>query len=117
MKKYFSPIYISLFLVFVLLPHTVLAQPENFSELLQIFLYILGMALMLLYVGAVLVFVRGIIVFILNTDDEAKRKEGKQWMLWAVVAFFVGITLWGLVGILTGTFDLTPLVIPQLPEG
>jgi len=115
MKKVLYRVFIFSHLLLFAIP--VFAQPANFSEVLQIFLNILGMALMILYVGAVLAFVRGIIVFVLNTSDEAKRKEGKQWMLWAVIAFFVGITLWGLVGILTGTFNLTPLVIPQLPEG
>lgn len=41
--------------------------------------------------------------FILGaTNDEAKTK-GKDLMLWGLIGFFVMVSVWGLVNILTGT--------------
>ncbi len=93
--------------------------PKNFGELLQIFADILGLGISLLYAIGVLVFFYGIALFVWNTDNDAEREKGKQWMLWGVIAFFVGMTLWGIVRILTGTFELggtKAVLIPQLPE-
>lgn len=39
------------------------------------------------------------------TSDDAKEK-GKSLMLWGLVGFFVMVSIWGLVNILTGTFSL-----------
>ena len=71
----------------------------------------------LLYAAAFAAFFYGIVLFIFNTEDDTKRKEGKVWMIWSVIALFVMITIWGIVGILTNTFfgGVTPSLIPQLP--
>ena len=55
---------------------------------------------------ALLYFFWGIAIFIfnLNTDDEKKRSEGKQVMLWGIIALFVMVSLWGIVKILQRTF-------------
>ncbi|MCI0533153.1 hypothetical protein L0Y49_02940 [bacterium] len=100
------------------LPLIAFAAPPNFAGLLQIFINVLGYALILIYVGAILFFVFGIAQFILNTDDEKKREEGKKWMLWAVIALFVGITLWGIINAFVTTLFGGPAIspIPQLPQ-
>ncbi|MCI0542169.1 pilin [bacterium] len=108
---------ISTIAILLLSPMTVFAAPENFAGLLQIFINIFGYTLMLVYVGAILFFIVGIAQFILNTDDEGKREEGKKWMLWSIIALFVGITLWGIVNAFVATFGGPPSApIPQLPE-
>ena len=111
-------IFKKIFLMFLFsTPIAVFAAPGTYAGLLQIFINILGYVLMLVYVAAILFFVVGIAQFVLNTDDEKKRKEGKSWMLWAIIALFVGITLWGIVNAFVATFGGPAFApIPQLPE-
>jgi hypothetical protein len=44
--------------------------------------------------------------FILGASDDKKRADGKTQMLYALVGFFVMISIWGLVNILTNTANL-----------
>jgi succinate dehydrogenase/fumarate reductase cytochrome b subunit len=88
--------------------------PTTFQQLMQLFINLMGQAMGVLYAAAFAVFFWGIVLFILNTDDDKKRAEGKQWMMWGVIALFVMVTLWGIVEVLVGTFHLSNTVIPQL---
>jgi hypothetical protein len=61
----------------------------------------------LLFALALVMFVWGVIkFFIINSDEEAKRAEGKQFMIWGIVALAVMLSVWGLVGILKTTFGI-----------
>ena len=65
---------------------------------------------------AFLYFLWGLSKFILHADDETKRAEGKQIMIWGTVALFVMLTIWGIIALLQNTFvqPITP-VRPTLP--
>ena len=66
---------------------------------------------------AVIVFVIGVIKYIAGADDSAKRTEGRNFMIYGLVALFVMVSVWGLVGVLQGTFGLgNSPVIPQLQD-
>lgn len=60
-------------------------------------------------------FIWGIIQYFLNPDNEEKRKKGKSYMIWGLIALFVMVSMWGLVGVLTKTFGIQTL-IPQLSQ-
>ncbi len=51
-------------------------------------------------------FLWGALKFILNAGEEEKRNQGKQFMLWGIIALAVMISVWGLVNIVTETFDI-----------
>lgn len=95
-----------------LIPQIVFAQDLSsiMNVLVQIFTGVVAVA----SVFAFVFFFRGIAVFIFNTDDEKKREAGKKWMLWGVIAIFVMITIWGLVGYLLDTFSVEALPLPPL---
>lgn len=63
---------------------------------------------------ATVAFIWGIIQFYLNPDNEEKRKKGKSFIIGGLIALFVMLSMWGLVAVLTGTFELSN-TIPQLP--
>lgn len=71
----------------------------------------------LLLTLAVIVFIIGVVKYIAGADEEAKRTEGRNFMIYGLVALFVMVSVWGLVGVIQGTFGLssTP-IIPQLPQ-
>jgi len=54
---------------------------------------------------AVLIFIWGIVQFAI-AGDESQRAEGRQKMIWGVVALGVIVALWGLVALLVQIFGL-----------
>src|SRR3989338_10005333 len=58
-----------------------------------------------LFALAVVMFIWGAVKFlIINAGEEKKREEGKQFMIWGIIALAVMISIWGLVGVLGDTF-------------
>lgn len=53
--------------------------------------------------------------FFLGAADPKNREEGKKFVLWAVIAFAVMISVWGIVRVLAGTFGFEGQSRPCLP--
>lgn len=89
---------------------------ENISQLFDLVGCIIRSSLIpLLITLSVIVFIIGVIKYIAGADDSAKREDGRKFMLYGIVALFVMISIWGLVGILQGTFGLgNTILIPQM---
>lgn len=47
-----------------------------------------------------LFFIWGLVQFILASGDEAAKDVGKRRMIWGVIALFVIVSVWGIVGLL-----------------
>lgn len=79
---------------------------------------ILGVLLPFLVALGVIVFVIGVIQYVIADDEEAKTK-GRSRMIYGIIGMAVIVALWGLVRIVTNTFDLntgTGLTLPVLPQ-
>jgi len=93
------------------------------AQTLQIFIGVIGdivgMLVSICSMLALVVFFYGLGVFILNSGDEKKMEEGKSWMVWSIVAVFVLITIWGIIGFLqktvgnTGDPGKVDIIIPR----
>ena len=68
-----------------------------------------------LFTLATAAFIWGIIQYFLSPNNEEKKKNGKSFMIWGLIALFVMISMWGLVGVLSNTFGIKTL-IPQLSQ-
>ena len=55
---------------------------------------------------ALVVFMWGLIKFIGQAGDEKGVAEGKQRMIWGVVALFLIVTVWGIVALLAQLFGV-----------
>jgi len=88
----------------------------NLTNLINFFTCtIIDSVIPLLFVLSIAGFVYGIMQYFLNPENEEKRKQGKSFMLWGIVALFVMVSIWGLVGILSNTFlGEKPAVMPGL---
>jgi len=79
-----------------------------------------NVAVPLVFALAFIVFIWGVFTyFILGAADGEKRDTGKSFMLYGIIGFFVMISVWGLVHILTGSVRLnnnTPGGNGQLPQ-
>ena len=73
------------------------------SFLSKVVAEIINPIILLLGALAFIVFLWGVFEFVAHAGDETKRKEGKQAILWGLIGFFVMVSIWGLVNILTGT--------------
>lgn len=66
-----------------------------------------NVAVPLVFALAFIVFIWGIVrYFIFGGHDPKKQAEGRQLMIWGIVGFFLMVSVWGLVHILTGTLNL-----------
>lgn len=60
-------------------------------------------------------FIWGVVQFvILNAGEEAKRAQGRSFMIWGVIALAVMLGVWGLVRVVGGTFNLETNFLPQV---
>jgi Type IV secretion system pilin len=58
---------------------------------------LLSIVLPLASLVALLFFVWGLATFILHADDAKAHEEGKNKMLWGVIALFVMVSIWGII--------------------
>lgn len=69
----------------------------------------------LIFAVATVMFVWGVVqFFIINANEEAKRAQGKQFMIWGIIALAVMLSVWGLVGIFGSTFGIGTSFLPQI---
>ncbi|PIP86613.1 hypothetical protein COV42_00230 [Candidatus Campbellbacteria bacterium CG11_big_fil_rev_8_21_14_0_20_44_21] len=101
MKKSLGAIFLS-----SLPPSFVLAveKPTSFKELIFLFVEIVRNLIPLFMLLAVLYFFWGIALFIRNTGGGKEKEEAKSIMLWGIIALFVMVSVWGIVGLLKRTF-------------
>ena len=88
---------------------------KNFQGVVNYLTCIIGSSIIpFIFALAVAMFIWGAVkFFIINADEEGKKEQGKQFMLWGIIALAVMISIWGLVNILGQTFGFGT-VIPQV---
>ena len=95
-----------------IIPFGLLALPfaagavESANDLFNLIEEILGKLAPMLVAIAVIVLLVAIINYIRAGEDEEKREKAKSLMIYGIIGLFVMISLWGLVAILSGTFNL-----------
>lgn len=86
-----------------LVPAIAFARFEQVNEFLNEFIRIVNNTLVpLVFALAFLLFLWGIFKFFFwGGGDEGKREEGRQLMLWAIIAFLLMVSIWGIVNLLS----------------
>ncbi len=78
---------------------------------------ILDIIIPILIVLGVVYFVWGVVQYVIASEEEAKQ-AGKMRMIYGIIGLVVIVAMWGLVGIVTKTFDLNGsanINIPTVP--
>ncbi len=70
----------------------------------------------LAFVLATLLFIYGVIKYYMAADSTDKRAEGRRYMLWAIIALFIMVSIWGIVRLATDTLGFRFDFPPQLKE-
>ena len=68
----------------------------------------------LIFALAIVMFVWGVVQYVINSDEEAKKEKGRQFMIWGIIALTVMVSVWGLVRVLGDTFGIDSTFIPQV---
>jgi len=87
------------------LPLVTFAQVNNLSDVGSFIINTINNILVpVLFAIAFIVFLWGAFyTFIAGSQSEEVKEKGKNLMLWGLIGFFVMVSIWGLVNILTGT--------------
>ena len=56
---------------------------------------------------AVLAFFWGLVKYIASASDEAAKEGGKTLMIWGMIALFIMVALWGILGWVQATLGIT----------
>lgn len=75
--------------------------------------FIYNSAIPLVVALAVAMFIWGVVQYVINSDEEAKKAKGKQFMIWGIIGLVVMFGVWGIVKIVGTTFGIEN-AIPQL---
>lgn len=58
------------------------------------------------FIIALVVFLWGVMQYIRGANNQEKRKEGREHMLWGVIGFVIMFGVFGIIQILTNTFGI-----------
>jgi len=61
---------------------------------------------------ALAIFLWGVARFIFQADDETAREQGKKHIIWGLVGMFIMVSVFAIIQLIVGTFELPP---PNLP--
>jgi hypothetical protein len=104
-----------------LLPLAAFAQLTNLeTNIVTPIGRIINLLIPIVFALALLYFFWGLAQYILSSGDPAKQEEGKNKMIWGIVALFVMAAVWGLVRFLGEAIGITqspgPTVNPLIPK-
>jgi len=100
------------------LPVLVFAQDSSVGGLIDLLQTLINALTPIVVALALLYFFWGLAKYILASSDEAKRKDGQQIMLWGVIALFVMVSVWGIVGLIGDTVGIDQggtIEVPSVP--
>lgn len=80
---------------------------QNLGGLVGLFKNVLTVATQLLIAAAVVWFLFGVFKFVMSAGEAEKREEGRSQIITGVIGIAVMVSVWGLVGWVTGTFNAT----------
>lgn len=121
MKKILRAIYV---LPVLALPFLARAQSDgtigtaNLGELIEDFIaFINDFVIPFIWALAFIVFLFGLFkYFIQGGANEEQRDQGKQLVVWGIIAFFIMTSVWGIINLLSGTFRFDNDTMPDLPR-
>lgn len=103
------------FLAFM--PLLAAAAPVTMGSMIDAVTDVLKSFIPILLGLAVLVFFWGLVKFINHADDEKALEEGKQLMIWGMIAIFVMVAFWGIIGWIQSNLGLDVATsLGTLPE-
>lgn len=85
-------------------PEQTCSNIRNLTGVFQCALGLVGYLIAICFTLAFLFFFWNLAMYIKDYDNEAKRQDSRQYMIYGIIAIFVMMSAWGLVSILRNTF-------------
>lgn len=79
---------------------------SNINDLFTLTESIMKRLVPIFIAAAVVILLYAIVTYITAGEDEEKRGKAKTLMLYGIIGLFVMVSIWGLVNMLSGTFEL-----------
>ena len=93
-----------------------MSTPTDFKSLVKLFIDLANPLLAVLVGLALLVFFKGLIAFIAKSGDEKTHQDGRNLMVWGVIALFIMVSVFGILQFVYKDFGFTrPFGLPTLP--
>ncbi len=86
-------------------------SPEAIELIERLETNIINPLIILLFVAAGVYFTWGLLLYIKNADSEQERKKGASHMLWAVIGFFVMVSVFAIIRIVLNSLGI-PVIGP-----
>lgn len=96
-----------LFMVFFNAPLVALATVTNMDTLITFLKQFFNYVYYILFATAIILFFWGLARFILSASDERARASGRALMFWGLIALFVMVCLWAIVGFIVTTVGVS----------
>lgn len=103
------------FIIGVLLlgPAVAFAQPlSQFQNFVVALGNIVDLLIPILITLAVVMFFWGLVKYIANASDETAKEGGKSLMIWGMIAIFVMVALWAILGFIQTQLGITGNITP-----
>ncbi|MDB5266495.1 MAG: seg [Parcubacteria group bacterium] len=104
------------FFLALLVPFFAHAAPSDFTGVVNLFLSLVNAVIPVLMGLAFLLFLWGIAQFIRNAADTKSHEDGKQMMIWGIIALFVMVSYLAIVHAAQGDVFGRSFGRPSLPE-
>ncbi len=119
MKKFQTLISFLLLTSYSLLPTPVFAALDKTSDLINAVGKLINQLTIIAGGVALLVFLWGLAKFIFKSGDEKSHEEGMNLMKWGIIALFVMVSVWGIIGFMQNALGLpqTPVTPSRTPAG
>ncbi len=78
----------------------------DFDSLVTLIISMLNQVIKVLVAVAVVIFLYGVVKYVVSGGDEEKKSAARNTIIYGVIGLFVMVSVWGLVGILSNTFNL-----------
>ena len=114
MKKY------TYIILAALLPLTTNAAFEGIKGMLYDIADILNFLILMVAGLALLAFFWGLVKFLFRSADKVDKEQGKNLMIWGILALFVMVSVWGIIRVLQKELGLqqnTTITVPKAPGG
>ena len=105
---------ISLGVVIGATPLSVLAADSTAFSIIATINQLLSWIIPVLITLAVVYFIWGVIQYTVSTDEEAK-KGARSKIIQGLIGLFVIVAFWGIINLITRTFDVGSEITPPLP--
>ena len=77
---------------------------------------IFGPLITLIIALGLIVFLWGVLKYVTAGADESKAKEGRDLIIYGIIALTVMVSVWALVNVLRSSFNLTSETAPKPPK-